>query len=163
MNAIAIARLTEERKKWRKDHPPNFVAKCEKKPDGSLDYSRWSCEIPGAEGSDWEKGVYKMKMKFSSEYPTHPPKCILLPPVAAEGPFYHMNVYPDGEICLDIIGSKWSPGITIKEILTGVQTMLTDPNPGSPAQPAVMAEWRSNRAMYNRKVKLQAAKCIPDV
>ena len=78
-------------------------------------------------------------------------------------PMSSVPVYPDGEICLDIIGTKWSPGITIKEILTGVQTMLTDPNPGSPAQPAVMAEWRSNRAMYNRKVKLQAAKCIPDV
>ena len=162
MNDIASARLAEERKKWRKDHPPEFVAKCEKKADGSLDYSHWSCEIPGPVDSDWEKGIYKMTMDFTrNEYPTHPPKCVM---AKVDGTsFYHMNVYDDGEICLDIIGSNWRPGITIKEILMGIQTMLIDPNPNSPAQPAVMVEWKEDRTKYSRKVRQQAAKCIPDV
>lgn len=46
-NAIAIARLNEERKNWRKDHPQGFYAKLTKKSDGSLNIMSWECGIPG--------------------------------------------------------------------------------------------------------------------
>jgi len=50
MSGIAIGRLTEERKNWKKDHPIGFYAKPAKKPDGSLNIMQWETGIPGKEG-----------------------------------------------------------------------------------------------------------------
>jgi len=69
MSGIAIARLSEERKGWRKDHPfvrvgffglfckqvnnhewfyvKGFVARPTKNPDGTLNLMNWECAIPG--------------------------------------------------------------------------------------------------------------------
>ena len=85
MSAIAQARLLEERKNWRKDHPLNFYARPVTKSDGSSDLFSWECGsqakkvhpnpwsmvfvIIKSSGTDWEGGVYKVLMIFSSEYP----------------------------------------------------------------------------------------------
>lgn len=69
MSGIAVARLGEERKAWRKDHPfvsiffcllfpiaqflrkiiysQGFVARPTKNPDGTLNLMVWDCAIPG--------------------------------------------------------------------------------------------------------------------
>ncbi len=39
--SIAIGRLTEERKNWRKDHPAGFHAKPVMKEDGSTNIMEW--------------------------------------------------------------------------------------------------------------------------
>jgi hypothetical protein len=36
MSSVALARLAQERKNWRKDHPFGFVAKPEGKADGRI-------------------------------------------------------------------------------------------------------------------------------
>lgn len=50
MSGIAIGRLTEERKNWRKDHPPGFFARPMKNEDNSVDLMKWETGIPGREG-----------------------------------------------------------------------------------------------------------------
>lgn len=50
MSGIAIARLSEERKAFRKEHPFGFVAKPLKNPDGTLNLLIWECAIPGKKG-----------------------------------------------------------------------------------------------------------------
>lgn len=47
MSGIAVARLGEERKNWRKDHPFGFVARPTKNTDGTLNLMLWECSIPG--------------------------------------------------------------------------------------------------------------------
>jgi ubiquitin-conjugating enzyme E2 I len=47
----AIARLAEERKNWRKDHPADFYAKPLIKSDNSADILNWEAGIPGKEGN----------------------------------------------------------------------------------------------------------------
>ena len=32
-------------------------------------------------------------------------------------PFYHYNVPPDGMVCLDLLQSSWSPGVTARRVL----------------------------------------------
>lgn len=46
---------------------------------------------------------------------------------------FHPNVYGDGKICLDILQNQWSPIYDISGILTSIQSLLSDPNPASPA------------------------------
>ena len=75
MSGIAVARLAEERKAWRKDHPfvssqsarvhvgrggdsrvagscplQGFMAKPVKNPDGTFNLLNWECAIPGKKG-----------------------------------------------------------------------------------------------------------------
>jgi Ubiquitin-conjugating enzyme len=85
MSGVARARLGEERKNWRKDHPFGFVAKPCQMADGSVDIMRWSCTIPGKKGTLWENGNYPVALRFSENYPTLPPDC------AFPQGFFHPN------------------------------------------------------------------------
>ena len=75
MTSIAENRLREERKKWRKDHPIGFYARPQSRGDGSSNLLIWEAGIPGKTGTDWEGGLYKLSLQFSSEYPLKPPEC----------------------------------------------------------------------------------------
>lgn len=70
MSTIAAARLAEERKSWRKDHPPGFIAKPVKNEDDSLNLMKWEAGIPGPENTDWAGGVYTLTMEFPEDYPS---------------------------------------------------------------------------------------------
>ena len=70
-------------------------------------------------------------------------------------PLFHPNVYPSGTVCLSILNEEeaWKPAITIKQILLGIQDLLDDPNPDSPAQSDAYNLFRKDRAAYERKVR----------
>eukprot|EP01036_Dinobryon_divergens_P029345 gene29345-38424_t len=158
MSGIAVGRLSEERKNWRKDHPAGFYARPVSKADGSSNIMEWHTGIPGKEGSDWEGGVYKVTVRFSPDYPSKPPTCRFEPPI------YHPNVFSSGDICLSILKEDggWRPGITVKEILIGIQELLTDPNPESPANSEAAQLFKRKPAEYKKKLREQAAKFVPD-
>src|SRR6266480_2044972 len=68
---------------------------------------------------------------------------------------FHPNVYPSGTVCLSILNEEegWKPAITIKQILLGVQDLLDDPNPDSPAQADAYNLFKKDRAQYEVKIK----------
>jgi len=70
-------------------------------------------------------------------------------------PLFHPNVYPSGTVCLSILNEEegWKPAITIKEILLGIQSLLDEPNPESPAQADAYNLFKKDRAGYERKVR----------
>lgn len=55
-------------------------------------------------------------------------------------------VYADGGICLDILQNQWSPIYDVSAILTSIQSLLSDPNPNSPANSEARAGGRCCRA-----------------
>jgi ubiquitin-conjugating enzyme E2 A len=61
-------------------------------------------------------------------------------------------VYADGAICLDILQNQWSPIYDIAAILTSIQSLLTDPNPNSPANMEAAKLYQENRREYDRRV-----------
>ena len=86
------------------------------------------------------------------EYPTKPPKCKFVPPL------FHPNVYPSGTVCLSILNEdeSWKPAITVKQILLGIQDLLNDPNPASPAQSEAFSLFKRDKVAYEKRVKQQA-------
>lgn len=64
-----------------------------------------------------------------------------------------LAVYADGQICLDILQNQWSPIYDVSAILTSIQSLLTDPNPNSPANSEAARLYVENRKLYERKVK----------
>ncbi|WVQ74279.1 hypothetical protein IAR50_003876 [Cryptococcus sp. DSM 104548] len=157
MSNLAQARLNEERKQWRKDHPFGFYAKPIKDADGTLNIMKWEVGIPGKAGTDWEGGIYVVKMAFPDDFPTKPPKCQFDPPL------YHPNVYPSGTICLSILDEEksWKPSITIKQVVLGIQDLLNNANVNDPAQENAYQAFKYDRATYDRKVKAQAIERRP--
>jgi ubiquitin-conjugating enzyme E2 I len=68
MSAIASARLAEERKKWRKDHPSSFYAKPITKEDGSTNLMLWDVGIPGKEGYHFDELSAALNFHFVPLY-----------------------------------------------------------------------------------------------
>lgn len=66
---------------------------------------------------------------------------------------FHPNVYGDGKICLDILQNQWSPIYDIVAILTSIQSLLSDPNPASPANSEASTLFEADRREYNRRVR----------
>ncbi|MEW5305161.1 MAG: hypothetical protein WDW38_002050 [Sanguina aurantia] len=150
--SVAKNRLQEERKSWRKDKPFGFFARPETSDDGSTNMLKWKCHVPGRKGTLWDGGFYPVTMEFSEDYPTKPPKCKF------PEKFFHPNIYPSGTVCLSILNEDegWRPSITVKQILLGIQELLSDPNPSSPAQSDAFIMFTQRLAEYNKVVKKQA-------
>lgn len=131
----AEARLTAERKAWRKDRPEHFVAKPQTRPDSSANLFVWDIVIPGKPGSVWAPGLYPATMTFTADYPEKPP-VIKFKPIKGQ-PLFHPNVYTDGGVCMSIInpegsrhhygsGGTWKPAISIKQVLLALQMFLDE-------------------------------------
>ena len=158
MTLIARRRLALERAEWRKDHPPGFSAKYANKEGGlGQDPMKWICKIPGKPGTDWDGGEYILFMEFSEDYPSKPPKCKFSPPL------FHPNIYPSGTVCLSILNEDedWKPSITIRQILLGIQDLLDNPNPLSPAQAEPYLLYTQDKEKYRKRIKEQAMEFRP--
>lgn len=91
----------------------------------------------------------EMRTDSGTEYPTKPPKCIFTPAL------FHPNVYPSGTVCLSILNEEegWKPAITIREILLGIQMLLDEVNPDSPAQADAFHLFKKDRAQYEKRIR----------
>mmetsp|Transcript_32843 Transcript_32843/g.53289 ORF Transcript_32843/g.53289 Transcript_32843/m.53289 type:complete len:156 (+) Transcript_32843:126-593(+) len=117
----------------------------------------WGATIFGPDESPWEGGVYSLRLTFGESYPDRPPK------VRFTSEMFHPNVYNDGTLCLDIIQDAWVPTYTVSTILTSIQSLLTDPNPASPANPEAAHLYSSDRGAYNKRVRRCALKSVESV
>ncbi|XP_025106372.1 SUMO-conjugating enzyme UBC9-B-like isoform X2 [Pomacea canaliculata] len=154
MTGIALVRLHEERKQWRKDHPHGFVAKPRKNSDGTLNLFFWECMIPGKKETIWEGALLKLNMIFNEDYPSTPPKCKFNPPL------FHPNVFPSGTVCLSLLDVEkdWRPSISVRQILAGIQELLTEPNINDPAQADAYSIYIKDINEYNKRVKEEVKK-----
>lgn len=110
------------------------------------DIMTWNAVIFGPDGTPWEGGTFKLELKFTEDYPNKPPN------VKFVTKLFHPNVYANGQICLDILQNNWSPCYDIAAVLTSIQSLLTDPNPKSPANVEAAKLYTENKREYDRKV-----------
>ena len=113
---------------------------------------KWNAVIFGPDETDWEDGVFKLQMTFPEDYPHRPPE------VKFTTPIFHPNVYKNGNICLDILQRNWSSANDVSSILVSIQSLLTDPNPQSPANGEAARLFTENRPEYVRRVR----QCVED-
>jgi ubiquitin-conjugating enzyme E2 I len=50
----------------------------------------------------------------------------------------------------------WKPSITLKQILLGIQDLLNDPNPKSPAQHDAYQLFVKDKTAYEKRIRAQA-------
>eukprot|EP00003_Mantamonas_plastica_P010876 TRINITY_DN20409_c0_g1_i1.p1 TRINITY_DN20409_c0_g1~~TRINITY_DN20409_c0_g1_i1.p1 ORF type:complete len:175 (-),score=50.75 TRINITY_DN20409_c0_g1_i1:17-502(-) len=148
-NRAAQLRLMSDMKVMN-ENPPDGVSAS---PDDD-DMFEWEATIFGPSDTEWEGGIYSLKMSFPDEYPEKAPK------VKFSTKMFHPNVYKDGSLCLDILQDKWSPIYDVSSILTSIQSLLTDPNPDSPANPEAAELFNNDLKAYKKEVRKIAARSI---
>ena len=79
------------------------------------------CEavIFGPDDTEWESGVFRLRLEFKDTFPQEPPKVQFLTKM------FHPNIYTDGSICLDILQNRWSPTYDVAAILTSIQSLVS--------------------------------------
>ena len=108
---------------------------------------KWDAIIFGPTDTIWEGGIFQLTMEFSDEYPNKAPKVKFITKM------FHPNIYADGSICLDILQHAWTPVYDVSSILTSIQSLLTDPNPNSPANGEASMLFQKNYQEYVIRVK----------
>ncbi|KAJ0781215.1 putative ubiquitin-conjugating enzyme E2, ubiquitin-conjugating enzyme/RWD [Helianthus annuus] len=106
----------------------------------------WRGTICGSKDTVFEGTEYKLSLSFPNDYPFKPPK------VKFETGCFHPNVDVFGNICLDILQDKWSSAYDVRSILISIQSLLGEPNTGSPLNTQAAALW-SNQEEYRKMVE----------
>ena len=106
----------------------------------------WEAVIFGPEDTIWEGACFKLTLEFNEEYPNKAPVAKF------KTKMFHPNIYPDGSICLDILTNQWSPIYDVSTVLVSIQSLLSDPNPTSPANNEAAKLYDDNRDEYNKRV-----------
>eukprot|EP01111_Echinosteliopsis_oligospora_P001918 TRINITY_DN1280_c0_g1_i1.p1 TRINITY_DN1280_c0_g1~~TRINITY_DN1280_c0_g1_i1.p1 ORF type:complete len:173 (+),score=17.98 TRINITY_DN1280_c0_g1_i1:63-521(+) len=150
MPSVAVLRLMSDFKQIKQEPPEGASAS----PVNEENMFVWGCTIFGPQDTPWEGGIFSLRLNFPDTYPDKPPRVQFTTEV------FHPNVYQDGHLCLDIIQDKWSPSYSVSTILTSIQSLLTDPNPASPANPEAAAIYAKDRKAYNRRVRQCSAQSV---
>ncbi|KAL1956228.1 hypothetical protein VTO42DRAFT_7488 [Malbranchea cinnamomea] len=99
----------------------------------------------GPPGTPYEGGTYRVDIKIPTEYPFRPPV------MKFDTKVWHPNVSSQtGAICLDTLGSAWSPVLTIKSALLSLQSLLSTPEPKDPQDAEVATMLLRNPKDFER-------------
>lgn len=99
-------------------------------PDGTsdiTDFTHFRGHFKGPPDTPYEGGRYEIDIKITGEYPFKPPEMRFITKI------WHPNVSSQtGAICLDTLGTAWSPVLTLKSALISLQSLLSSPEPKDP-------------------------------
>ncbi|GAB5358070.1 hypothetical protein AAMO2058_000427300 [Amorphochlora amoebiformis] len=141
MSTPARRRLMRDLKRFKMESPKGVLAY------PSIESAlNWHAIIFGPDDTPWEGGVFRLVIHFTEEYPNKPPEIKFI------SKMFHPNIYEDGKICLDILQNQWSPMMNVTAVLRSIQSLLTDPNPDSPANNYASRLFVQDRVKYSHQV-----------
>jgi ubiquitin-conjugating enzyme E2 D/E len=122
-------------------------ANCSAGPVDDKDFFTWGAVIFGPEDSPYHGGIFRLNIRFPTEYPFKPPI------VTFRTKIFHPNINTAGGICLDILKNQWSPALSISKVLLSILSLLTDANPADPLMPDIAKLYVHKRAEYDETAR----------
>ncbi|KAH8815543.1 ubiquitin-conjugating enzyme/RWD-like protein [Xylogone sp. PMI_703] len=117
------------------------------------DLTHLLASFPGPPDTPYEGGRYVVDIKIPNEYPFKPPIMYF------QTLLWHPNVSSQtGAICLDTLGSAWSPVLTIKSALLSLQSLLSTPEPKDPQDAEVASMLMNNPHRFQQVAREWAIK-----
>ncbi|XP_065294379.1 uncharacterized protein [Dermacentor albipictus] len=135
----ALERICKELEDIRRDPPAN----CTAGPVDPTDLFKWQATIQGPAGSPFEGGTFKLCIIFPADYPFRPPQVKFLTKI------YHPNIGWNGNICLNVLASQWTPALSIAKVLISICWLMRNPNASDPLVNSVATLYRNNRVQYD--------------
>lgn len=122
----------------------NPLAFCSTGPIDDSNIFRWQATIIGPPSTPFEGGVFSLTIEIGEKYPFEAPK------VNFNTPIFHPNITEEGKICMEILSNpdKWSPTVSISQILAAIYTLLSNPNTGHSLRPDVAKMYDTDLAQY---------------
>ncbi|CAF2404206.1 unnamed protein product [Rotaria sp. Silwood2] len=148
-NPTTTTATTAQRRLMRdlRDLTQNPVEGINAAPVSADNIFQWNAILDGPEDSLFEDASFVLTLKFPQDYPNHPPDVKFVTKV------FHPNIYMDGSICLDILQQRWSASLDVSTLLVSIRSLLTDPNPASPANSEAAMLYQNHRRDYERRVR----------
>ena len=116
-------------------------------PINELNLFEWQAIILGPDQTPYEGGIYELTLSIPCEYPLKPPK------VRFKTEIFHPNVYPNGDVCIDILQDQWSEVMSIEKILISIRSLLNEPNDKSPANPEAALLYKEHRNEFHQRIR----------
>jgi len=143
-------RIRREHDKMQKEAIPGIIAAPCKGKDSLF---VWEASVTGPTGSPYEGGKFVLDIRLPNNYPLEPPH------IKFRTPILHPNVsFPNGDICLDVLKSHWSPALSLQKVLLSISSLLTDPNFSDPLNAAATWLWQRSRAAYYEQCRAMVQK-----
>ena len=104
--------------------------------------------VEGPPGSPYEGGVFFIRMAIPPDFPFKPPTCRFITKT------YHPNVDPRGNICLEVLSSRWDPRHgRLEKLLLAICALLDDPCVDDPLVPEIAETYVRDRAAYDENAR----------
>ncbi|KAK9478845.1 ubiquitin-conjugating enzyme/RWD-like protein [Lipomyces japonicus] len=92
------------------------------------DFSLWLIDIRVMDDNPlYANKIFRLQFRFPKSYPIEAPEVKFIQSYGIEIPI-HPHIYSNGHICLDVLGSGWSPVQTVSSVSMSLQSMLAGNN-----------------------------------
>ncbi|TPX42234.1 hypothetical protein SeMB42_g02767 [Synchytrium endobioticum] len=110
-------------------------------------YFHWNAVIHGLLDTPWERGIFKLELLFPENWNEEPPTVYFV-----TVPFHPNINLQTGRPCVDFLDdvSKWSPRISIVQILVHLQAMLNNPTLDNPVNTAAAHIYLTAPRLYTQ-------------
>ena len=115
-------RILHELKNARKDNNDEIFLKAQED-----NYRIWHGMIKAPDNTPFEGHYYEIGIELPDAYPIEPPKAHFVTPI------FHPNIkFKNGEICLDILKTEWTPAWSIQSMCNAIRILMSQPVADSP-------------------------------
>jgi ubiquitin-conjugating enzyme E2 D/E len=107
----------------------------------------WLVTLYGPEGTPYEGGLFKVRLKLPTDYPFKPPR------VNFTTKMYHPNIDSRGGISIDILREQWSPALLIRMVMTSLLRFFQEPNPSDPLVPDIAMQYMKDYPAFEKAAR----------
>eukprot|EP01125_Pyxidicula_operculata_P002063 TRINITY_DN12018_c0_g1_i1.p1 TRINITY_DN12018_c0_g1~~TRINITY_DN12018_c0_g1_i1.p1 ORF type:complete len:529 (-),score=107.78 TRINITY_DN12018_c0_g1_i1:228-1814(-) len=107
------------------------------------DVFSWKVILKGQPDTPYEHGHWIVNVNFPSDYPFRAPD------VRFSTPIYHLNVSPDGKLCIDILRDAWNPAVKMEKVLQTLLDLMKSPDLSSALDTVKANVFTDNAVTYN--------------